>query len=94
MLDICKMGYLAIRLGSWIKNLQNCLEAIRSAFPHPLTPSPRAGEGEQETPAPLSQSGRGAGGEGQKLRLFNPRSLPTRMELHSQTAKSLILEVI
>jgi hypothetical protein len=57
-----------------LNNLQNYLEAIRFALPHPLTPSPR-GEGEQETPAPLSRSGRGAGGEGQKLRLFNPRSL-------------------
>ncbi len=25
--------------------IQNCLEAIRSAFPHPLTPSPALGEG-------------------------------------------------
>ncbi|OKH19644.1 NgoFVII family restriction endonuclease [Hydrococcus rivularis NIES-593] len=32
--------------------------------PHPLTPSPREGEGEQELLAPLSQLGRGAGGEG------------------------------
>jgi hypothetical protein len=33
--------------------------------PHPLTPSPKAGEGGQENiPAPLSLPGRGAGGEG------------------------------
>ena len=31
--------------------------------PHPLTPSPKLGEGGQD-PAPLSQLGRGAGGEG------------------------------
>jgi hypothetical protein len=34
-------------------------------FPHPLTPSPKQGEGGQENLAPLSPSGRGAGGEGQ-----------------------------
>jgi hypothetical protein len=33
-------------------------------FPHPLTPSPKGGEGEQDFSAPLSRSGRGAGGEG------------------------------
>jgi hypothetical protein len=55
-----------------LNNLQNCLVAMRFALPHPLTPSPRAGEGGQEILAPLSRSGRGAGGEGQKLRLFNP----------------------
>jgi hypothetical protein len=27
-----------------LNNLQNCLEAIRFALPHPLTPSPKAGE--------------------------------------------------
>ncbi|XFA73619.1 SNF2-related protein [Thermosynechococcaceae cyanobacterium Okahandja] len=32
--------------------------------PHPLTPSPRKGEGELESLAPLSPLGRGAGGEG------------------------------
>ena len=32
--------------------------------PHPLTPSPKLGEGEQEGSTPLSRSGRGAGGEG------------------------------
>jgi hypothetical protein len=60
-----------------LNNLQNCLEAICFVLPHPLAPSPKAGEGEQETPAPLSRSGRGAGGEGQKLKLFNPRSYVT-----------------
>ncbi|WP_421656692.1 DNA methyltransferase [Leptothermofonsia sp. ETS-13] len=32
--------------------------------PHPLTPSPKQGEGGQEAVSPLSPSGRGAGGEG------------------------------
>jgi len=32
--------------------------------PHPLTPSPKQGEGEPESLTPLSHSGRGAGGEG------------------------------
>jgi hypothetical protein len=57
-----------------LNNLQNYLEAIRFALPHPLAPSPKTGEGEQEIPAPLSRSGRGVGGEGQECRLFNPRS--------------------
>ncbi|MFP4299099.1 MAG: type IIL restriction-modification enzyme MmeI, partial [Spirulinaceae cyanobacterium] len=35
-----------------------------SDVPHPLTPSPKAGEGGQDTQTPLSQMGRGAGGEG------------------------------
>ncbi|MCL6436849.1 MAG: hypothetical protein K6T90_22095 [Leptolyngbyaceae cyanobacterium HOT.MB2.61] len=35
--------------------------------PHPLTPSPKQGEGEQEGSFPLSRSGRGAGGEGGKV---------------------------
>jgi hypothetical protein len=35
--------------------------------PHPLTPSPKQGEGEQEGSSPLSRSGRGAGGEGGKV---------------------------
>ena len=39
-------------------------EAVYRKDPHPLTPSPKSGEGEQESPAPLSQLGRGAGGEG------------------------------
>jgi DNA modification methylase len=38
-------------------------EAVYRKSPHPLTPSPKSGEGEQD-PAPLSRSGRGAGGEG------------------------------
>ncbi|MEI6429234.1 MAG: hypothetical protein WCO45_12765, partial [Pseudanabaena sp. ELA607] len=33
-------------------------------FPHPLTPSPKEGEGEQDSLTPLSRTGRGAGGEG------------------------------
>ncbi|MFM7448903.1 MAG: endonuclease domain-containing protein, partial [Leptolyngbyaceae cyanobacterium] len=33
--------------------------------PHPLTPSPKLGEGEQDLLSPLSPPGRGAGGEGE-----------------------------
>jgi very-short-patch-repair endonuclease/DNA modification methylase len=45
--------------------LDEALAVVRQAFnPHPLTPSPKSGEGEQEGSAPLSRSGRGAGGEG------------------------------
>ena len=40
---------------------KRCPAAFR---PHPLTPSPKGGEGGQGIPAPLSRSGRGAGGEG------------------------------
>jgi hypothetical protein len=29
--------------------IQNCLESIRLTLPHPLTPSPKAGEGEQDS---------------------------------------------
>ena len=44
-------------------NLNEALETIRSAFrPHPLTPSPKEGEGGQEGSAPLSPSVRGVGG--------------------------------
>ncbi|WP_235620319.1 Eco57I restriction-modification methylase domain-containing protein [Prochlorothrix hollandica] len=39
-------------------------ELWREVFPHPLTPSPKGGEGEQDSLTPLSRSGRGAGGEG------------------------------
>ncbi len=52
-----------------------------SDVPHPLTPSPKQGEGEQDTPAPLSRSGRGAGGEG----LIVPR--------FSKIARSYLLHV-
>jgi len=38
-------------------------EAVYRKSPHPLTPSPKQGEGGQD-PTPLSPSGRGAGGEG------------------------------
>jgi adenine-specific DNA-methyltransferase len=37
-------------------------EPVYRKSPHPLTPSPKQGEGEQEGSAPLSRSGRGAGG--------------------------------
>ncbi|WP_353258572.1 DEAD/DEAH box helicase [Prochlorothrix hollandica] len=47
--------------------------------PHPLTPSPKAGEGEQEAVSPLSQPGRGAGGEGQWQYLYIPQGVFERM---------------
>jgi hypothetical protein len=50
--------------------------------PHPLTPSPKGGEGGQETPAPLSRSGRGAGGEGLKPRYEYFRKVLVEMAKH------------
>ncbi len=48
--------------------------------PHPLTPSPRAGEGEQEKAlASLSPLRRGAGGEGQWHYLYIPQGVFERM---------------
>ena len=66
------LGLRMVRLSSELveSNLDQALEIVRGAFsPHPLTPSPRAGEGGSDNtnnlnPAPLSQLGRGAGGEG------------------------------
>ncbi|EKD06918.1 hypothetical protein SPLC1_S510310 [Arthrospira platensis C1] len=61
------LGLRVIRLSSELveTNLDEALAVIRQAFgPHPLTPSPKPGEGGQETLTPLSSSGRGAGGEG------------------------------
>ncbi|WP_193521066.1 DNA methyltransferase [Limnospira fusiformis] len=60
------LGLRVIRLSSELveTNLDEALAVIRQAFgPHPLTPSPKPGEGGQETLTPLSSSGRGAGGE-------------------------------
>ncbi len=62
------LGLRVIRLSSELveTNLDEALAVIRQAFgPHPLTPSPKPGEGGQETLTPLSSSGRGAGGEGE-----------------------------
>ncbi len=36
-----------------LNKIQNCLESIRLALPHPLTPSPRTGEGGQDSYSPL-----------------------------------------
>jgi predicted helicase len=51
------------------------LKIAESFVPHPLTPSPKVGEGGQEAcadgaPAPLSRPGRGAGGEGKPARVL------------------------
>jgi very-short-patch-repair endonuclease len=62
------LGLKVIRVSSQLveTNLDAALAIVRQGFfPHPLTPSPRAGKGGQEEAlAPLSQLGRGAGGEG------------------------------
>jgi hypothetical protein len=44
-----------------LNNLENCLESMRFTLPHPLTPSPRAGEGEQDSFLPLPFWERGWG---------------------------------
>ena len=67
-----------------------CLERIQGFVdedderlsPHPLTPSPKGGEGEQDFPAPLSPSGRGAGGEGLKPRYEYFRKVLAEMAKH------------
>ncbi|MGJ3248278.1 MAG: DNA methyltransferase [Elainellaceae cyanobacterium] len=62
------LGLRVIRVSSELveTNLDEALAIVRQGFnPHPLTPSPRTGEGGQD-PAPLSRSGRGVGGEGQR----------------------------
>ncbi len=48
--------------GRGFNKIQNCLESIRLALPHPLTPSPKAGEGEQDSsysPLPFWEKGWG-----------------------------------
>jgi very-short-patch-repair endonuclease len=60
------LGLRFVRVSSELveTKLDQALAIVRQAFdPHPLTPSPKAGEGGQD-PAPLSLPGRGAGGEG------------------------------
>jgi len=48
-----------------LERMQGFVDEDHARFPHPLTPSPKQGEGGQENgSAPLSRSGRGAGGEG------------------------------
>ncbi len=44
-----------------LNNLKDCLAAMRFALPHPLTPSPRAGEGGQDSYSPLPLWERGWG---------------------------------
>jgi len=61
------LGLRVVRVSSELveTNLDQALSVIRQGFgPHPLTPSPRGGEGGPEDLAPLSPPGRGAGGEG------------------------------
>jgi len=54
------------REAAGIRNWANGFPYVNGGLfsPHPLTPSPKQGEGGQD-PAPLSLPGRGAGGEGQ-----------------------------
>jgi very-short-patch-repair endonuclease len=61
------LGLRVVRVPSKLveTGLDEALAIVRQAFsPHPLTPSPKTGEGGQEAIVPLSQAGRGAGGEG------------------------------
>ncbi|MGB5900626.1 MAG: type IIL restriction-modification enzyme MmeI [Geitlerinemataceae cyanobacterium] len=71
------------REAAGIRNWANGFPYVNGGLfsPHPLTPSPKAGEGGQEALAPLSQPGRGAGGEG----LIVPR--------FSKIARSYLLHV-
>ena len=60
------LGLRVVRVSSELveTRLDEALAVVRREFsPHPLTPSPKGGEGGQD-PTPLSQLGRGAGGEG------------------------------
>ncbi|MEQ8386698.1 MAG: DUF559 domain-containing protein [Coleofasciculus sp. A1-SPW-01] len=78
------LGLKVVRVSSELveTNLAEALAVVRQGFsPHPLTPSPKQGEGGQETPTPLSPSGRGVGGEG----LIVPR--------FSRIARSYLLHV-
>jgi very-short-patch-repair endonuclease len=54
------------REGAKIRNWADGFPYVNGGLfrPHPLTPSPKAGEGEHEAVSPLFPSGRGAGGEG------------------------------
>jgi len=61
------LGLRVVRIPSELvaTKLDEALAIVRQAFnPHPLTPSPKQGEGGQEAVSPLSPSGRGTGGEG------------------------------
>ncbi|QZZ19528.1 DUF559 domain-containing protein [Leptothermofonsia sichuanensis E412] len=62
------LGLRVVRIRSELVegDIEEALSIIRQAFgPHPLTPSPKSGEGEPDSISPLSPPGRGAGGEGQ-----------------------------
>jgi hypothetical protein len=76
---------LEARESAQIRNWANVFPYVNGGLfsPHPLTPSPKLGEGGQEAIAPLSRSGRGVGGEG--LSVAVPR--------FSKIARSYLLHV-
>ncbi|MEQ8974387.1 MAG: DUF559 domain-containing protein, partial [Coleofasciculus sp. C1-SOL-03] len=64
------LGLKVVRVSSKLveTNLAEALAVVRQGFsPHPLTPSPKQGEGGQDTPTPLSPGGCGGGGAGNSL---------------------------
>jgi adenine-specific DNA-methyltransferase len=70
--------------------LDEALAVVRQAFnPHPLTPSPKQGEGEQEGSAPLSRSGRGAGGEGRSVDIKLTQFLPSLAEVPTKELEAI-----
>jgi very-short-patch-repair endonuclease/DNA modification methylase len=70
--------------------LDEALAVVRQAFnPHPLTPSPKSGEGEQEGSAPLSRSGRGAGGEGRSVDIKLTQFLPSLAEVPTKELEAI-----
>ncbi|WP_434555451.1 PKD domain-containing protein [Prochlorothrix hollandica] len=64
-------------------------EAVYRKDPHPLTPSPKLGEGGQETPAPLSRPGRGAGGEGKTVDIKLTQFLPSLAEVPTKELEAI-----
>ncbi len=64
-------------------------EAVYRKDPHPLTPSPKSGEGGQEAPAPLSRSGRGAGGEGKTVDIKLTQFLPSLAEVPTKELEAI-----
>jgi very-short-patch-repair endonuclease/DNA modification methylase len=70
--------------------LDEALAVVRQAFnPHPLTPSPKSGEGEQEGSTPLSRSGRGAGGEGRSVDIKLTQFLPSLAEVPTKELEAI-----
>ncbi|MBJ7900237.1 MAG: site-specific DNA-methyltransferase [Cyanobacteria bacterium RI_101] len=63
-------------------------EPVYRKSPHPLTPSPKRGEGEQD-PAPLSRSGRGAGGEGKTVDIKLTQFLPSLAEVPAKELEAI-----